>query len=261
MKIFFDGQIFSAQNSRGISRYYINLINHLSLKSNISTDIGLGFHSNHMFLETCNHNTGYYFSKKFLGFEKPVSVTSTMCINIFNEKVNDYDLIHRTYYYPSILKKNKPEVLTVFDMMHELFPQYYQNSNVVKKLKKRAIDRSDKIICISENTKNDLLNIYDIPNEKLHVIHLSHSFPLCKNNQWIKNKKKSTFLNHKSFNYIFYVGARANHKNFITLVKSYANSKLPNNNIVIGCFGGKGFTLKEKELFKTYSLCLVLNRQ
>jgi len=254
MNIFFDGQIFSAQNSRGISRYFINLINRLSLEPSVSTKIGLGLHSNELFLDTSYQNAGYYFSNKCSTFGKMVSVMSTACVNAFNEKKINFDLIHRTYYFPPILKKNMPEVLTVFDMMHELFPENYKNSKIITKLKKQAIDRSDKIICISENTKLDLQNIFNVPQEKLHVIHLSHSFPLNDYNQWIKNKHKSTFLKCKPINYILYVGARVNHKNFVTLVKSYAKSLLPENNIFIGCFGGSKFTLEEKELFLKYQV-------
>ena len=58
-------------------------------------------------------------------------------------------------------------------MIHEIFPREFLKSDktIFLKKKKKAIDRADHIICISENTKSDLINIYSINEQKISVVH------------------------------------------------------------------------------------------
>ena len=41
--------------------------------------------------------------------------------------------------------------------------------------KKSAIKNADKIICISENTAKDLMDIYKVDRKKIEVVYLSNS--------------------------------------------------------------------------------------
>ena len=67
------------------------------------------------------------------------------------------DLIHETYYSFLPTSKNKSiRVVTVYDMIHELFGSYFKNDQTAKK-KKSVLDRVDHIISISNNTKRDLV--------------------------------------------------------------------------------------------------------
>ena len=74
-------------------------------------------------------------------------------------KKQDFDIFHPTYYEPYFLKylQKKPYVLTVYDMIHELFPNYFKANDQTKVWKKQLIENAGAIIAISENTKQDIL--------------------------------------------------------------------------------------------------------
>ena len=63
----------------------------------------------------------------------------------------------------------------------------------------------DKIICISKNTKKDLIEYYKIPEELIEVVHLGVSFD--------KNYIKIDNMFPKK-PYILFVGERSRYKNF-----------------------------------------------
>jgi len=66
------------------------------------------------------------------------------------------------------------KVITIFDLIHE---QFYERGKIdkFKDNKKDAIKNADFFICISKNTQKDLINIYNVKEEKTKVIYLSSS--------------------------------------------------------------------------------------
>ena len=78
------------------------------------------------------------------------------------------DIIHRTYFSNNFsIKKKSKVVITIYDLIHEIFSEKKEF-----RPKQAAISIADKIICISENTKNDLINIYNIKPDKVSVVYL-----------------------------------------------------------------------------------------
>ena len=76
------------------------------------------------------------------------------------------DLIHQTYYSnPKV--KLKPTVLTAYDLIHEKF----QSDFKVEFPKRTFLLSADHIIFISQNTKKDLMDIYNI--DEKNFSHLS----------------------------------------------------------------------------------------
>jgi mannosyltransferase len=132
---------------------------------------------------------------------------------------NKNSLIHSSYYRNFQKKSNY--IITVHDMIHELFFNNLK-SNLLISHKRQNIYNSKAIICISESTKNDLLNFYpDVDPNKIHIIY---------------NGTSDCFYNYQENykNYFLYVGSRANYKNFLKLpelVSSIENYSL----FIIGC--------------------------
>ena len=56
-------------------------------------------------------------------------------------------------------------------MINEIYENKYQREKIIN-LKKKLFDNSDHIIAISENTKKDLENIFNIKSDKISVTHL-----------------------------------------------------------------------------------------
>jgi len=71
------------------------------------------------------------------------------------------DIVHNTFYLPRALA-DYPEakrVVTVHDMIPEIFPHTRRRLDFLT-VKKRYVLSADHIVCVSESTKSDLLDIY-----------------------------------------------------------------------------------------------------
>jgi glycosyltransferase involved in cell wall biosynthesis len=123
------------------------------------------------------------------------------------------DLAHPTYYSLLSSKIFKafdcPVVLTVYDMIHERFPRLVDRRGRNAAMKRAAIQAADAIICISQSTKQDLLEYYAIPEDRISVIHLA----AC-----LASRGESAQGPAKTDSFFLYVGSRAAYKNFDLLL-------------------------------------------
>ena len=160
---------------------------------------------------------------------------------VISKRIKKADIYHPTYYWPDVFQKVKAKrVLTVADMVHEKFPEFFPKSNAVVR-KEKCIRSADVIIAISNNTKRDIIDIYNIPAEKIFVTYLANSL-----NQIAKGYNPKA----KFGNYILYAGYRGRYKNFKRMLVAYAADKDITSNFNLICFGGGQFSIKEKELLK-----------
>ncbi len=69
--------------------------------------------------------------------------------------------------------KGVPTVLTVHDLIFERFPQYHKRLNYLFLTRTMPLftRRASAIIAISQATKRDLVEFYQLPAEKIHVIY------------------------------------------------------------------------------------------
>jgi glycosyltransferase involved in cell wall biosynthesis len=147
------------------------------------------------------------------------------------------DVLHETYYSERGGNHSRaPKIVTVYDMIHELFPEYFDSSDKTREIKKKSIDSADRIITISEKTKNDLRLIYDIPEEKITCIYLGVDRPLLDLCPSSIGKVRP---------YILYVGSRVGYKNFIGMISGVALSKELQEQFDIVAIGGGKFSLSE----------------
>jgi glycosyltransferase involved in cell wall biosynthesis len=148
------------------------------------------------------------------------------------------DVVHETYFLGKKLASSKSKtVVTVYDMIHEKFPQYFPENDRTREFKKTAVQRADHIICISENTRSDLIEILGVRRDRTSVVHLSNTVnPLIEfSTQRVTDRP-----------YIAYVGARDGYKNFSGLIRAFGHSDLLRNNFSLVSFGGGPFTSKER---------------
>jgi glycosyltransferase involved in cell wall biosynthesis len=135
-------------------------------------------------------------------------------------------------------------------LVHEKFNYYYNNKDVVED-RKKIFKNIDFFICISNKTKEDFLDLYRVPENKVKVIHLGcdHMQESC-NDEILFNsinfKQKYNIV--KPF--ILYVGRRSKYKNFNSLINAYSNSNNIVKNFDIVCFGGEKFSQEEISYFK-----------
>jgi glycosyltransferase involved in cell wall biosynthesis len=153
--------------------------------------------------------------------------------------------VHETYYSNvGTAPNNCQTVITVYDMIQELFPNEFEAQENKLKLKRRAIERADHIICISECTKNDLMRLHGTPANKISLVHLGFD-------QFAKEEGNNVFSHCFDKPFILYVGQRGGYKNFLGLIKSFASSNKLLNDFDIVAFGGGKFTTAELSLIQS----------
>tara|TARA_Y100000996_G_scaffold355013_1_gene295418 strand:+ start:1120 stop:2208 length:1089 start_codon:yes stop_codon:yes gene_type:complete len=236
MKIAYDYKIFWNQKYGGISRYFTNLFKKFNRQS-LNYKVFAPFYKNQYLLELEYKNINGTYIKDNIPF------TSNL-IKFYNEivctrDINKWkpDLIHYTYYYNKIKKKNL-SIVTVYDLIHEITSS---KLNKIVKPKQNMLDISDHVICISKNTKNDLLNFYEVDEKKISVIYLGGNH---------LEEGISGFPERITNNipFILYVGSREKYKNFEFLIKGYSKSKRLLSSVNIILFGGGKLKKKEKNL-------------
>lgn len=236
MNILYDHQAFSMQKFGGISRYYYELMNHSSGLFSYSLS---GKYSENEYIM----NTEYYkplTSHKFKG-KNTLQSNINKYYSLKAIHKNDYDIFHPTYYDTYFVNNvKKPVVVTIYDMIHELFPHFFPKDKKTVINKKKLLYSCDKIIAISQSTKNDIIKIYpDINAEKIQVVYLGNSFS-------VKNENK------KEENYLLFTGQRLIYKNFEKFVIAIA-PLLIKYNIILKCTGNP-FSNYEKGLFQSLGI-------
>lgn len=241
MNVVFDYQIFANQKVGGISRYCIELVKHL-IKLDVEPEIVAPLY------------IGSYLSEidksRIYGFKNPSFLKDRHIRNFINKyfferycRKTRPDIVHRTYYreHSRLANSKTKYVLTVHDMIEELHLEKTKKVKILIDKKRKAISASDHIICVSENTKKDLLNIYDIDPANVSTIHLGVAEVFTK----VKNLKSPV-----SKPFILNVGQRGAYKNFDFLVDIYASEKVINQNFDLVTFGGRDFKLDERQRFR-----------
>lgn len=244
MRISYGPQIFMAQEYGGISRYYYELASRVSKKNGFDVKVVAPIYINNYIKELdvvlgTYTESGSRLNKCSTRVNQPLS-------SLINKFLSP-DVVHDTYYHNCFssrfkaFKKHK-SVVTVYDMIHEKFSDQFPPVDRTSVYKKMSVDNADHVICISNNTKNDLVEHYGISEEKISVIYLSSSLPNV-------DKKVET---PKPF--IFFVGLRGGYKNFNKLVEVYALSEQLKSNFALNAFGGGPWTSDELAQFMRYGL-------
>lgn len=260
MRVLFDYQAFSIQDCGGVSRCFSELYKHLP--DEINAELGL-LESNNEYVRGWNgvHPVGYAYRRficknDFLGkghlhlwtdwLRKPKyypNFNKNYCIELL--KKGAFDVFHPTYFDPYFLPylNGKPFVLTIHDMIPELFNGHdeWQKQNKALLSKHAA-----HIVAVSHNTKKDIIDILDIPEEKISVVH--HGAP---------DKMDINDAPLFPFPYIVYSGSRDRYKNFYSMLRHLSGFLAKHTEIRLVCTGAV-FNEEEKRHIADLNLTTIV---
>lgn len=246
MRIAFDHQAFCRQIAGGISRYYCRLAEELSL---LNQEVGIfaPVYRN-IYLKELERKFVHGFGVKNYP-QKMANACVAVNALIAKPMIQQWkpDIVHETYFDRKTTHSARySSVITVFDMISELNAQNDSNQKVDfrKTDKYLSIQRADHVICISEHTRQDLIKLFEVPLDKLSVIHLGCDAPTS---QIPKSSVSSIFQRP----FLLYVGMREGYKNFAGLLKAICSSRQLMSNFDIIAFGGGKFTPAEQQHFST----------
>jgi mannosyltransferase len=239
MKIIFDNIIFSLQETGGGSVYWTELIKRFCEINESITFVEQNKKERNILRKTINLEGNIVNESKL-----PLSIIRFLPLLI---RIKEKSIFHSSYYRYSN-SYNAINVLTIHDFTTELFMNGIRR-NVNYMQKKQALKNADGIICISNNTKNDLLKIHSwIDEKKIKIVYngVSNDFmPLIRSVDCVLPK------NLNSHTYILYVGHRTKqYKNFDLALK--ALNRLPKEFILVVV--GEPFNKEEFRLINSENL-------
>ena len=244
MNIVYDHRIFSWQEYGGISRYFYELAKRVGNTRTFTASIVAPFHVNRYLLGGGVDVNGVHIPK----IKNSGRILSTLndLISPVPIRLSQPDVLHETYYCKrSLAPRGCPSLVTVFDMTHEKFPEHLLSRDKTSEIKRAAVRRADHVICISENTQRDLIDIAGIPIEKTTVIHLGFT---------VTDQEEHVQLQVGTLPFLLYVGPRGGYKNFDALLAAYASSPILRGDFSLVAFGGGRFTSVEEEKIRALGL-------
>ena len=139
-----------------------------------------------------------------------------------------------------IEKTNIKTVVTIHDLIFIRYPNLFSifDRNMYYYKFKSSCERADKIIAISEQTKQDIIKFFKIPEEKIEVVYQGCNYIFQKTTTNISDIITKYKLPKK---FLLYVGSIEERKNLLTLLKALI--LLPKQKLVVI---GSGKSYKNK---------------
>lgn len=227
--IVLDNIIFSLQKSGGISTLWGELVNKI-IKENKARSVFLeyGQQEENIVRKKIDISQSQVINKMH-GFLKIERFSSPKLKN-FKKK-----FIFCSSYYRVSNNRNAINITIVHDFTHE---QYHKGlrKRIHTRQKHNAIKKANAIICISENTKKDLLRFFpETDPSKIKIIYngvANHFYKIEKDLFWIDIKSDLKELEEKRC--ILFVGSRVGYKNFDIAVKTFSLLSQDYHFVIIG---------------------------
>lgn len=241
VRVVYTHDIFSRQATGGISRYFAELIRGVATAA--ESHVLAGFHWNRHLADVSGAAVrGRLVSRPVGGLLGSALRTANRLWQGFLLPRGRNTVIHHTYYGFTSPAREGRLVVTVHDMIPELFapangsPARWAGLRLAKRLSCR---RADRVIAVSNTTKCDLCERYDLPENRVDVI--PHGNPLA-------HLTGCEFDRPHEAPYLLYVGNRSGYKNWAGLVEAIAGSATIRESLDLVCFGGGPFRPDESQL-------------
>lgn len=236
LSIAFDHQIFDLQRYGGVSRYFAEMAREMAADPSCRVAIHAPLHINEYLraVKPPVETTALYVGDIPKVRRLAHGVNSLLMSPLLRRRKPD--IVHRTYYAAGQpVVRGARSVITVYDLIHERIGSGMAHDTPARD-KRAAIAEADHAICISESTRRDLIELFDVDPRKTSVVHLGFSLTATQG-------RPSVPLPDREF--ILYVGLRGNYKNFQGLLDAYAASTRLRDQFDIVCFGGSPFSDEE----------------
>jgi glycosyltransferase involved in cell wall biosynthesis len=295
LRIGFDDQVFAFQEFGGISRYFVELAARLASRDEVDLRIYAPLYRNRYLAELTGPAQVY-------GRPVPRIPRTDRVLEILSRSLTRAmmsrsrpDLVHETYYRArSAAPRGIPSVTTVYDMIPEKFSRLFSSSEPALKYKAATVERASRVICVSESTKRDLMELLGVPEAKISVILLGVSQwagrspeninavetrnPLPAGEGRVRVKAPNVSMRSSQARsaqaltplpqgeglhpaasdfgapYFLYVGKRDGYKNFEGLARAYAASPLLSTHFDLVCFGGGPFSAAEADTLRSLGI-------
>ncbi len=123
----------------------------------------------------------------------------------------------------------KNTIVTIHGLEYEFCPKAYSfwEKLYMRSSIKKSCQWARTIIAVSQNTKNDLINLYKVPAEKIEVIYEGYEnndkFPISNFQSISNNKNPNVYTKYNILNtkYLLFIGRLEERKNVVGIIKSF----------------------------------------
>ncbi|MEO6772600.1 MAG: glycosyltransferase family 1 protein [Kofleriaceae bacterium] len=242
MRVLFDHQIFSYQRFGGASRYYHELIHVFHATPGVEVALGVAVTPN----EYLAH-ASYYRGRvtRAGGAGRFLATYARNELATWRAARVPHDVLHTTFYDPRAARHRGTLVVTVLDMIPEHFPGDFAVTGLYGRLvtkrwiegKRTLCERADKILAISETTKQDVVRLFGIDPARITVTHLGNRLRFTGGARPLEER------------YVLFVGTRNTYKNFGVFVAGLAGL-----DVTALCIGGGPFDAREQALLAEHGV-------
>ncbi len=219
MNIAFDAKR-AYHNGTGLGHYSRTLINSMAAH----------FPQHQYFL--CNPKPSDYFKPNFTNVTEvnPTGLISKKLSSIWRSSwvKNDLNKLNIDLYHGlsheipvGICKTKIKSVVTIHDLIHERYPEQYSkvDAKIYNKKFRYACQYADRIIAISQQTKNDIIDFYKVDPRKIDICYQSCNPSFA---QRISTDVKKNVLSRYGLppQFYLYVGSLIERKNALTVIKA-----------------------------------------
>jgi glycosyltransferase involved in cell wall biosynthesis len=236
VRIGYDFQIFGEQERGGISRYFCELARWYRTDSGLGVDavFAWGFNGNRHAKETGIGRPAALISPIRWRYRRRLYKAASLP---YRRRLRDVDVLHPTYYVspPHRYRPNQGVVVTVHDMIPEVFPELFRRNP--HRHKASHIRHADLIIAPSEATRRDMLRLVAEVSAPIQVI------PHGVGELFFEPPRDVRRL-VKFGEYVLHVGDRRGYKDFSTLLQGFAHVRHDYRCLIAA--GGGPFTPSER---------------
>jgi len=241
MKVAYDYQIFSIRQYGGVSRYFVELAAELSKCADTQIQILAPLIRSRCLSESMSRisTLGIDLSSIPVLPNRLVRPINAMLFRAM-AAITTPDIVHETHYTRSRTAPRSAKIVTtIHDAIPERLPDHFSFSEQQKGLIRTVLKRADHIICVSQSTRRDLMDIYDVSPERVSVTLLGSSLASPVDGPA-----------DIGMPYFLHVGIRHSYKNFNRIIQAFGEAHLYRTHKLIS-FTGASFSTAEIAAMET----------
>lgn len=238
MHVLYDHAIFVRQAYGGVSRYFAELIPRVADAPDADVSLFMGLHVNEYGLRRQRGRMA-----RFFGVKRPIKRRTYRVTKPINDWLfgrfagrTSADVYHATSYRRLLPDFRGARVVTCHDLIAEKLTQYFPTPDDFNVGKRDSLASADAVICISENTRRDAIELLGVPERKTSVIYHANSI-----------RCPAGAAPPIEWPYLLFVGMRGSYKNFGVVLEAYAGCPELRDAFHLLCFGGGPLTPAEHQ--------------
>lgn len=234
MKIGIDARTLMDKNYSGVSEYTLNLLTNIFAIDKENDHV--------LFYNSGKDISGVLpeFDQKnvrYLGKRFPNKIFNYLLQNILHWPKIDQITDTKIYFLPHInfisLSNKCKKIITIHDLSFLKFPCYFSwRKNIWHRFinVKKLIRQFDTVVAVSENTKQDIIQMCGVEADKIKVIYsgINENFKKITNENILDRTKKKYNLPDK---FILYLGTIEPRKNIESVIHAYEKLMAENENL------------------------------